>query len=115
MRTRLLFLIAGILLALASCKKSEEHAAADSEALARVIREFGNNACSGGTVTQYEFRNAQVYAFADGCVHPDNAVYVTDASGRSICTLGGIGGFTECQGVRFDSNATNPVVVYRKP
>lgn len=108
---RLLFLLAGILLALASCKRSDEP---EPAGITQRISAFRNYACYGGTVTRYDFNGGQVFVFADSCGWPDAGYAVTDINGRDVCYLGGYGGLATCQGIRFDSNARNPSRVFQK-
>lgn len=108
---RLLFVLAGILLALASCKRSDE---STSTGLTRRISVFEGYACRGGTVTRFDFKGSEVFVFADSCGWSDAGYPVSDIHGTDVCFIGGFGGQTDCQGSNFDRYATNPVVVYKK-
>ncbi len=107
---RLSFLMAGILLAMASCKHSDN----TETGLTRAIGEFEKSACPGGTVTRFDFQGEQVFVFADSCKYSDEGYRVTNASGAEICFLAGFIGTTHCRGSYFDSAATNPKLVYKK-
>jgi hypothetical protein len=107
---RLLFLLAGILLAMASCKRSDE----SESGITRRIHQFDKRSCPGGTVTRYDFQGTAVFVFADSCNYSDGGYAVTDANGSDICFLSGFAGGSHCRGSHFDSNATNPVLVFRK-
>ncbi len=112
MSIRLLFLLAGILLALASCKRSDN--TDTSTGLTQRISSFRNFACYNGTVTRYDFNGGQVFVFADSCNWSDAGYAVSDINGKDVCYLGGFGGLATCQGLNFDSNARNPALVFKK-
>ena len=110
---RILIIPALAALAIGGCKKKET--IETGPGISKRVAEFAGNACRGGTVTRYDFQGEQVFVFAGNCGYPDEGTYVYDLNGDPVCTLGGIGGFTECRGTRFDGNAMNPEVIYTKP
>lgn len=66
----------------------------------------------GASVTRYNFQGQYVYVFDPGNCIADGMAEVYDEQCKLICGLGGIAGFTTCNGEDFSQNATNPVVVW---
>lgn len=70
------------------------------------IEEFRAVACPGsGDLTTWEFRNRLVYCYATGTCISDAYAEIYDEDCNLLCTLGGIGGLSLCEGVDWDSNA----------
>lgn len=67
-----------------------------------------------GSVTEYRFRGACVYAFAPGPRVADGATTIYRCDGSRLCTLGGIMGAIDCDGVRFEDSASSPRLVWQR-
>ena len=81
------------------------------------IKEFKDSplACdSRAKVLRYYFLDSQVYVFEPGDCGADLPTDVYDSNCNIICTLGGYAGNTICQGVNFEENATNKILVWGK-
>ena len=84
-------------------------------AIKNKIKTFKSNACIGAEVSSFTLHNRTVYSFYNGCdQHADNATFIYDSEGKEVCTIGGIGGFVLCEGVRLDTVASNPIVIWKK-
>jgi hypothetical protein len=68
-----------------------------------LIQEFKtlNASCEQASVITYLFEGEKVYAFADGICIADGGVNIYNEQCEKICFLGGIAGFTDCDGVNF--------------
>lgn len=80
-----------------------------------ILDDFKNDACSGADFTIWRFRGEDVYCFSYTTCFADGQAEIYDASCGLICTLGGISGNTECQGITWDTNATLLETPYVKP
>jgi len=71
------------------------------------IEQFKNNPHSITTqVDEYFYQGKNVYLLTDGSIILDGGFTVLDANCNQLCFLGGIGGFTMCNGDNFFEKAT---------
>lgn len=103
------FLVVASVLVLASC--SNEFDSDCQEAQADVFKTNMLD-CSGASIIKYEFEGRDVYAFTDGQCLSDGGVSIIDESCTTICFLGGIAGFTECDGIDFYAEAEQKEVIW---
>jgi hypothetical protein len=68
--------------------------------------------CSNASIKKYMYQEIEVYAFADGECISDGGVFVVDDGCSEICLLGGIAGFTDCNGEDFETGATLVEVIW---
>ena len=73
------------------------------ECIDEMIENFKQNqeGCTNANIIKYEFQGEEVYAFSDGQCISDGGTAIWDLDCNSICFLGGIAGFTECDGLDF--------------
>ena len=79
------------------------------------IKEFKDDplTCnSGASVYRFNFQGKIVYVFGPGNCTPDNVAPVYDEECKLLCGLGGFIGNLECNGERFDVNATNKTLIW---
>ncbi len=74
--------------------------------------ELDQGTCPGASVIKYEFQNKTVYVFSQGNCIADGAGSVVDENCNDVCLLGGIAGFTDCNGVNFYANAKEIEVLF---
>ncbi len=67
-----------------------------------------------GAVTEFKFRGQYVYAFSATPTVADGSTAVYRCDGSPLCSLGGIIGEVDCDGVRFEDSALSPRVLWRK-
>jgi hypothetical protein len=68
--------------------------------------------CPGASIIKYEFEGNTVIAYSDGQCISDGGVSVFDEDCTPICFLGGIAGFTLCNGVDFFAQAKQKEVIW---
>lgn len=74
---------------------------------------FAQAACPGsGDLTIWAFNGQDVFCFNEGNCYSDAQAFIYDADCNLLCTLGGIGGNTLCQGIDWSSNAVYIELVY---
>jgi hypothetical protein len=100
-----------MLLAISSCDKDRDYCKKDlpsaclSEKVEAYIAESKTLPCDGYRVSEYMFEGNAVYLFAYPNCIADGAAPILNAQCDTICWLGGIGGNSYCNGLRFDSAA----------
>ncbi len=67
--------------------------------------------CTGASIIKYEFNGREVYAFAHGQCISDGATSVYDDECNEVCFLGGVAGFTDCEGLNFWNTATQIEII----
>lgn len=77
------------------------------------ILEFSESSLcdQGASVYRYVFQNKFVYVFYPGNCGADMMATVYDQDCNAICGLGGFTGNVMCEGVRFDENATDEILI----
>lgn len=65
-------------------------------------------------VDEYTFQGKPVYLFNDGSWIADGGTTVYDANCNQLCFLGGIGGLTTCNGVKFADSATFKRTIWKR-
>lgn len=109
---RLLFIALGLffIIILACTRQSDRY----SECLSIKIKDFKSEwkNCKGSSITQYEFNDRIVYVFSTGECLADGGASVYDADCSDVCFLGGLAGFTACEGKSFYEDATSPRVIW---
>lgn len=94
-----------LLLILMACTPESEPEPLCFETKKEIFMEQNQN-CENSSIKKYSFQNQSVYVFSQGICVSDNAAQVLTFDCEDICTLGGIAGFTECNGEEFFKNAT---------
>ena len=64
-----------------------------------------NKDCIGASIIIYEFQDDRLYAFTDGQCISDGGTTLLTEDCTTHCFVGGIAGFTDCQGENFFQNA----------
>ncbi len=79
-------------------------------------REFRNDnrTCDNASIISYDFQSERVYAYADGTCISDGGVRIVNADCEDVCFLGGIGGFTDCNGDEFFDTAVEVEVIWEQ-
>jgi len=65
----------------------------------------------GADLTLWEFNGREVYCFNYGTC-PDSGVVIYEADCTRLCTLFGISGNTQCEGIEWDGNAQLVRTIY---
>ena len=94
-----------VLLSLASCPNNIEPNVPDC--IQELIKELEKDECNGAVV-EYMFNGKVVYAYGysyEQCAGADFASSVVDENCEPLCTLGGIAGLLECDGLVFADEA----------
>lgn len=99
------------LFVIAACQTDDENL---PHCLDDEIRDFKKEVfCNNGaTVSSYEFQDDLVYIFSDGLCISDGLSKVISSDCDSLGILGGIAGFSEINGVNFDSAAVFVEIVW---
>ncbi len=113
MKNILLLFLAVLLLSVACKKDREKNLPACIKTQLDAFKQ-GSQTCAAGSASlkTYQFQNQTVYVFDDGPCISDGAKRVLDKDCNQLCTLGGIGGLTECNGQDFAANATGEFQVW---
>jgi len=68
--------------------------------------------CAGASIIKYQFEGQTVYGFGDGNCISDRGIAIIDEACNDVCFIGGIAGFTDCNGVNFAENAEEIEVLF---
>ncbi len=107
-KTTLLALFCSTIL-LVACKKEVTYSAC----IEAEITKFKTND-SAGSIEEYTFNGKTVFSFSQGQNIADGGATVLDADCKQICFLGGIAGFTTCEGIDFAKNAKLVKTIWKK-
>lgn len=103
MRNLMMIFLLAVLVSFISCSDIE---ADIPECIKEKINNIQKDDCED-SMEEYEFQGNLVYIFKDelenGCA--DFGSFVYDSDCNELCLIGGIAGFTECDGVVFYDNA----------
>ncbi len=70
--------------------------------------------CANAKIIKFSFQDQEVYAFVEGICFSDASTQITNGDCDLICTLGGIGGFTECNSVNFAQNSEQLEIIWEE-
>ena len=110
------FILALILLILANsaCKKDSIPNGTPDCVRQEIERLLKEDCPSVSIVTEYTFLDKKVYVFDPKNCGNDLAQNIYDDSCNIICFLGGIAGFTTCEGSDFYLNATGKKIIWKR-
>lgn len=77
-----------------------------------LLDDFKTTACVGGDLTKWDFNGREVYCFFPGTCISDAQAEIYDEDCNPVCTLFGIAGITECEGIEWNDNAVFLELVY---
>ncbi len=107
---RLLILVCMIHL-IVSCSSTEQET---SDCIEEKVTSFktSQSDCIGASIISYLYSDQQVYAFSDGQCISDGGTQIWDSDCNSVCFLGGIAGFTDCNGEDFYELAEELMIIW---
>ncbi len=73
---------------------------------------FKTEACLGGDLTTWQFNGRTVYCFFYGSCAEDPRADIYEADCTLICSLFGMSGNTECEGIDWDDNAQKEETIF---
>ena len=81
------------------------------ECIDELASTLNSDFCDGADLNSFDFNGRTVYCFFYGnCTDAKAVIYEDDCT--EICTLFGLSGNTSCEGLDWQSNATNRVLIY---
>jgi hypothetical protein len=81
------------------------------ECIDELASTLNSDFCDGADLNRFDFNGRTVYCFFYGnCTDAKAVIYEDDCT--EICTLFGLSGNTSCEGLDWQSNATNRVLIY---
>lgn len=98
------YITLAILLSLASCPNIEPNV---PDCIQELIKDLQKEECNGA-IAEYMFNGKLVYGYGysyDRCSGADFAMSIVDEECQTVCTLGGIAGLTDCNGLSFADEA----------
>ena len=95
------------MIAFCSC---ESEAPVVPDCIDELSTELSSEFCDGADLNTFDFNGRLVYCFFYGaCEDAKAVIYEEDCT--ELCTLYGLSGNTECDGLDWESNATNRVLI----
>ncbi len=103
-------------LLLSSCRKNKDIASGTPKCVSNEIAANKDNMnWEVGNIDEYTFQGKTVYAFEpDEKVIADGFTAIKDGSCKTICNLGGIAGFMNCNGENFYQEAKLQRNIWKK-